>query len=195
VIELLAVLAVLLAVCAVVSGNRFVRQRHLVLEAERQVEVELRRRHDLVPMLVEVVQAHTEHEQGLVREVLAARDRAAAGDRAAEGPLTDRLHGLVALSEGYPDLRSAGAFRQLQAQLAETEDRIAAARRFYNGNVRALNVRVGAFPSSLVASAMGVEEAEPFELGQHERALLELPPALDLRDEGAGPGSGARDEG
>ena len=178
----LGVVAVL-ALAVVVSYNRFVRQRNLVQESWRQIDVELRRRHDLVPMLVEVVQAHTEHEQGLVREVLAARDRAVAGDRSAEGPLTDRLHGLVALSEGYPDLRSAEAFRQLQAQLAETEDRIAAARRFYNGNVRALNVRVGSFPSSLVASAMGVQEAEPFELGQHERALLELPPALDLRDE------------
>ena len=166
-----------------VSWNRFVRQRHLVLEAERQVDVELRRRHDLVPALVEVVQAHTAHEQAVVREVLAARDAAVAGDRSAEGPLTDRLHGLVALSEGYPELRSAGAFQQLQAQLAETEDRIAAARRFYNGNVRALNVRVESFPSSLVASAFSIAPAEPFELGEHERRLLELPPALDLRDE------------
>lgn len=169
------VLLVLLAVAAVVSSNRFVRQQHLVEESERQVEVELRRRHDLVPNLVATVQACAAHETAALDRVLEAR-AAALRDPAAEGRLGVELRGLVAVAEGYPALTSAPAFQQLQAQLAETEDRLAAARRLHAGNVRALNTRIDTFPSSLVASARGVERADPLALEPAERDLLELPP-------------------
>ncbi|HUR13628.1 MAG TPA: LemA family protein [Mycobacteriales bacterium] len=159
---------VLLALSVVVSYNRFVRQRNLVLESWRQVDVELTRRHDLVPNLVETVKGYAAHERTVLAGVVAARTAAVGAPsipaRAeAETQLAGSLRGLLALAEGYPDLKAAGPFQQLQVQLAETEDRIAAARRFYNGNVRALNTRVEAFPSSLVASAGHFEKADYFE--------------------------------
>jgi LemA protein len=158
----------LLALVVVVSYNRFVRQRNLVQESWRQVDVELRRRHDLVPNLVETVKGYAAHERTVLASVVAARTAAldapsVTEKSAAEGMLAGALRGLLAVAEAYPDLKAAGPFQQLQAQLEETEDRIAAARRFYNGNVRALNTRVDAFPSSLVASALGFDKADYFE--------------------------------
>ena len=159
---------VLLALAVVVSYNRFVRQRNLVVESWRQVDVELRRRHDLVPNLVETVKGYAAHERTVLSNVVAARSAALAAPSVpakaeAETQLAGSLQGLLAVAEAYPDLKAAGPFQQLQAQLAETEDRIAAARRFYNGNVRALNTRVEAFPSSVVASFGHFEKADYFE--------------------------------
>lgn len=159
----------LLGLGVVVSYNRFVRQRNLVQESWRQVDVELRRRHDLVPNLVETVKGYAAHERTVLSDVVAARTAAvapqpsvaAAGE--VETQLAGALRGLFAVAEAYPDLKAAGPFLQLQAQLAETEDRIAASRRFYNGNVRSLNTRVEAFPSSIVGSAFHFAKAEYFE--------------------------------
>lgn len=179
----LAVLVVLV-VAGIVSSNRFVRQRHLVEESERQVDVELRRRHDLIPNLVETVRAGAAHETAAIQRVLDARAAAVAAGAAggpspaAEAQLGASLRGLLAVAEGYPQLTAAPVFQQLQSQLAETEDRLAAARRLHNGNVRALNTRVESFPSSLVASVTGVERADYLELEPAERDALELPPDL-----------------
>lgn len=162
-------LLLLLAVAAVGSYNRFVRQRNLVQESWRQIDVELTRRHDLIPNLVETVKGYAAHERTVLSSLVAARDAAVqatgsvAAKAQAESTLSGSLRGLLAVAEAYPDLKAAGPFQQLQAQLAETEDRIAAGRRFYNGNVRALNTRVEAFPSSLVAGAFHVPRAEYFE--------------------------------
>lgn len=150
----LVLVAVLTALYGVVAHNRFVRQRHLVEEAWRQVEVELQRRQDLVPALVEAVQTFTAHD---ARGLQAALEQARAASRPgelepAERELSTALHRLP-----------PGPYVRLQQQLAETEDRIAAARRFYNGNVRALEVRIDSFPSSLVARATGVERPEPLD--------------------------------
>ncbi len=180
---LVLVLLAVVAVAGVVSSNRFVRQRHLVEESWRQVDVELRRRHDLIPNLVETVHSSAAHETAAIQRVLDAREAAlharSTGDRpAAEAALGASLGGLLAVAEGYPQLTAAPAFQQLQSQLAETEDRLAAARRLHNGNVRALNTRVESFPSSLVASAMSVEKAEYLELEPAERDALELAPDL-----------------
>jgi LemA protein len=159
----------LLALALVVSYNRFVRQRNLVQESWRQVDVELNRRHDLVPNLVETVKGYAAHERTVLSNVVQARTAAAAPQPSvaakgeAETRLAGALRGLFAVAEAYPDLKAAGPFLQLQTQLAETEDRIAAARRFYNGNVRALNTRVEAFPSSVVAGAFHFAKAEYFE--------------------------------
>lgn len=170
----LGVLAVL-ALSVVVSYNRFVRQRNLVEESWRQVDVELRRRHDLVPNLVETVKGYAAHERAALEGVTAARAAAVAvegtGTRTAtaqqvraEEVLSGSLRGLLAVAEAYPDLKAAGPFQDLLAQLTQTEDRIAAGRRFYNGNVRALNVRVESFPSSIVASVFSFRKAEYFEV-------------------------------
>jgi LemA protein len=173
---------VLLALAVVASYNRFVRQRNLVLESWRQVDVELRRRHDLVPNLVETVKGYAAHERTVLSNVVAARSVAVsaptvAAKAEAETQLAGSLQGLLAVAEAYPDLKAAGPFQQLQAQLAETEDRIAAARRFYNGNVRALNTRVEAFPSSVVASLGHFEKAEYF---QTDDPAVRAPVQVDL---------------
>ena len=183
-VYLVLLLLAVAAVAGVISSNRFVRQRHLVEESWRQVDVELRRRHDLIPNLVETVRAAAAHESTVIQRVLDARQAAVAArasggaQPAAEAELGASLGGLLAVAEGYPQLTSAPAFVQLQSQLAETEDRLAAARRLHNGNVRALNTRVESFPSSLVASAMSVERADYLELEPAERDRLELAPDL-----------------
>ena len=160
----------LLALAVVISYNRFVRQRNLVEESWRQVDVELRRRYDLIPNLVETVKAYAAHERATLEAVIAARANAQAPSesRAAQGEdetaLTRTLRGLLAVAEAYPALKADQHFRELQLQLAETEDRIAAARRFYNANVRGYNTRVDAFPSAVIAGVFGFEKSEYFEV-------------------------------
>ena len=159
---------VVLAVAVVVSYNRFVRQRNLVQESWRQVDVELTRRHDLIPNLVETVKGYASHERQTLEAVTAARAAASApGSSPAEQAqqeniLQAALRQLFAVAEAYPDLKASTNFQDLQRQLAETEDRIAAGRRFYNANVRALNTRVESFPSSIVAKTFGFTRAEYF---------------------------------
>lgn len=173
----------LLALLVVVSYNRFVRQRNLVEESWKQVDVELRRRYDLVPNLVEVVKAYAAHERQTFESVVAARNAAAAPSesRAAQGQdetaLTQSLRGLLAVAEAYPQLKADEQFRTLQRQLAETEDRIAASRRFYNANVRAYNTRVETIPSSLVAGTFGFRKSEYFEV---DDAAVRSAVAVDL---------------
>lgn len=165
-----AVLA-LLAVAYVVSYNRFVSQRNLVAESWKQVDVELQRRFDLIPNLVSTVKGYAAHEASTLAAVTAARESAAAHAsdspaqrQAPEAALTAAVRGALAVAEAYPDLKASANFLDLQNDLAETEDRIAAARRFYNGNVRALNTRVQAVPSNIVASIHNIGLAEYFEL-------------------------------
>jgi LemA protein len=185
---------VVLALAVVVSYNRFVRQRNLVQESWRQVDVELKRRHDLIPNLVETVKGYAAQERVVLTSVTEARTLAMQALQApasgvavqaqAETNLGRALGGLFAVAENYPDLKSSQNFLALQSQLAETEDRIAAGRRFYNGNVRALNTRVEAFPSSIVASVFNFSRAEYFELDDPaERA----PVAVDFSQLGSPP--------
>jgi LemA protein len=162
-------LVLLLALAIVVSYNRFVRQRNLVQESWKQVDVELRRRYDLIPNLIETVKGYAAHESGVIQAVTTARTAAeqagtVAQQATAETALGRSLGGLFAVAENYPTLKADGNFLALQNQLAETEDRIAASRRFYNGNVRALNTRVEAFPSSVIASSFHFAKADYFEV-------------------------------
>jgi len=165
----LAVVAVL-AVAVAISYNRFIRQRNLVHESWRQVDVELKRRHDLIPNLVETVKGYAGHERGVLDEVTRARAVAAApGSGPAEqarqeGALAQALGRLFAVAEAYPDLKASANFLHLQQELTETEDRIAAGRRFYNANVRAMNTRVESFPSNLVAKTFSFTKEEYFEV-------------------------------
>jgi LemA protein len=178
---------VLLVLATVVSYNRFVRQRNLVQESWRQIDVELNRRHDLIPNLVETVRGYAAHERGVFESVTQARAAAqqtmqasGAGPAAqaqAEGVLGQALGRLMAVVENYPQLRANEQFIALQQQLAETEDRIAAGRRFYNANVRALNTRVEAFPSAIIASIFNFEKAEYFEV---EDAATRAPVQVDF---------------
>jgi LemA protein len=163
-------LVVLLAIAVALSYNRFVSQRNLVQESWRQVDVELKRRHDLIPNLVQTVKGYATHEREVFDAVTKARAEAAspgaspAQQAQQEGVLGQALGRLFAVAEAYPDLKASTNFLGLQSELTETEDRIAAGRRFYNANVRALNTRVESFPSNLVASTFGFHQAEYFEV-------------------------------
>ncbi len=169
VVALGALLVVVLSV--VVAYNRFVRQRALIDEAWSGIDVELTRRHELIPNLVATVEGYAAHERTLHASLVAARESAAAhrhdapaARQAYEDRVGTALGQVLARTEAYPDLRASSNFLALQDELAHTEDRIAASRRFYNGNVRAYNTRVRTFPSNLVASAGGFTERDFFEL-------------------------------
>lgn len=170
-IVLLVLLAVVLIalVWGVATYNGFVRLRNLVQEAWRQIDVELHRRHDLIPNLVEAVKGYAAHERAVFEEVTAARAAAAApgsspAEQAAqENQLTAALGRLFAVAEAYPQLRASENFMALQAELTNTEDRIAAGRRFYNANVRRLNTKVETFPPNVIARWFGFTRAEYFE--------------------------------
>jgi LemA protein len=164
-----AAVVVIVLLWAVTQYNGFVRLRNLVQESWRQIDVELHRRHDLIPNLVETVKGYAAHERGVFEEVTAAR-AAAAGAGAGpaqqaeqENVLTQALGRLFAVAEAYPALRASENFQQLQAELTNTEDRIAAGRRFYNANVRELNTKVESFPANVIASMFGFSRAEYFE--------------------------------
>jgi LemA protein len=188
---------VVAALAVIASYNRFVRQRNLVQESWRQVDVELNRRHDLIPNLVETVKGYATQERTVLQAVTEARTAAVTAARStasgvaaqaeAENTLGRALSGLFAVAENYPDLKSSANFLALQQQLAETEDRIAAGRRFYNSNVRALNTRVEAFPSSVIASMFNFTKADYFEV---EDPAVRAPVAVDFSSLGAPPQTG-----
>jgi len=173
-------MGVLCCVLAVVAGvpliwfvatyNRFARLGQLVRESWSGVDVELKRRHDLVPNLVATVKGYAQHEREALETVVAARAKAIeAGDALRErvdreGDLTRSLGRLVALAEAYPALKADRHYLELQRELSLTEDRIAASRRFFNANVRELNALRVEFPSNLVAGMFGFREARYFEL-------------------------------
>jgi LemA protein len=170
VLWIVVAVVVLIAIAVAISYNRFVSQRNLVQESWRQVDVELKRRHDLIPNLVETVKGYATHEREVFDAVTKARAAAAspgaspAQQAQQEGVLGQALGRLFAVAEAYPDLKASTNFLGLQSELTDTEDRIAAGRRFYNANVRALNTRVESFPSNLVASTFGFHQAEYFEV-------------------------------
>lgn len=170
----------LLAVAAIVvvwvvwTYNRLVRLRMLSRNAWADIDVQLKRRHDLIPNLVETVEGYAGHERRTLREVVEARSRAMSartpGDRAeAEANLGASLKSLFALAESYPELRAADSFRQLHSSLENIEDAIQNARRYYNAVVRDLNTRVEVFPDNLVARTLGFKPREFFRVGGGER--------------------------
>lgn len=164
-----AVLAIGFAILVYVIStvNRLTRLRNLVRESWSQVDVALKRRYDLIPNLVETVKAFAAHERDTLDRVISARNQiatsATGGARVREeSALVAALNGLLVRAEAYPQLRSSENFLKLQEELANTEDRIAAARRFYNANVRDYNIAQEQFPASLLAS--GHSPAEFFEI-------------------------------
>jgi LemA protein len=193
---LVVVVVVWLVVLAWTAGtyNGFVRLRNLVQEAWRQIDVELRRRYDLIPNLVETVRGYAAHERETMEAVVQARAAAAVpGSSLAdlaqrESALSAALGRLFAVAEAYPQLRANESFLALQRELTETEDRVAAGRRFYNANVRGLNTKVETFPANLVARSFGFTRAEYFET---EDAAVRGVPALGLGSTTAAPAASA----
>ncbi len=158
-----------------VTYNRLVRSRNMVREGFSGIDVQLRRRSDLIPNLVEAVKGYAAHERGVFEDVASKRaSTLAAGDvpgrAAAENALQGSLRRLFALAEGYPQLQADKNFRALQDQLAEIEDQLQMARRYYNGTVRDLNTSIQSFPDTLVARMFGFREQQFFELEDRSAA-------------------------
>src|SRR5437764_2198856 len=190
---------VLILLAGGLSYNRFVSQRNLIRNAWANIDTELRRRYDLIPNLVETVKGYAAHERGGFEEVARARSAAAAAtgspqeQAAAEGPFVQALRQLFAVAENYPELKANQNFLSLQQELANTEDRIQAARRFYNANVQDYNRRVQSFPSALIARSFGFKEEEFFEIPQAERAVVAEAPRVDFGTGSASPGAAGGD--
>jgi len=184
-VEIIVVLVVIgaIALFFIASYNRLVTLRQRVKEAWADIDVQLKRRHDLIPNLVETVKGYATHEREVFDAVTRARAAAAspgaspAQQAQQEGVLGQALGRLFAVAEAYPDLKASTNFLELQRELTETEDRIAAGRRFYNANVRALNTRVESFPSNLVASTFGFHKEEYFEV---EDEAVRTAPTVDF---------------
>jgi LemA protein len=163
--------------------NSLARLRLLAANAWADIDVQLKRRHDLVPALVAAVKGHAGYERQTLEAVVEARNRAvSAGGPAAAGPAERDLAGsvrqLFALAEGYPDLRAAESYLSLQRSLTEIEDHIQQARRYYNAVVRDLNTRIAQFPANLVAGLFGFQPREYFGLSDESE---QAPPAVDMR--------------
>jgi LemA protein len=182
---------VLLLLIGVFIYNKFVSQRQGIKDAFANIDTELRRRYDLIPNLVETVKGYASHERETFERVTQAR----AAAQAAQGPaeqaqaenmLTAALRQLFAVAEAYPQLQAAGNFQQLQAELANTEDRIQVSRRFYNENVREYNERVQSVPSNVVAGMFNFELEEFFEIEEGERATVAQAPQVDFGSEAPG---------
>ncbi len=178
----LIVLAVIVVVVlwAITIYNGLVAMRQRVNEAFADVDVQLRQRHDLVPNLVETVKGYAAHERGTLDEVVKARNAAVAAQgpeqkAAAENVLSGALRQLFALSEAYPNLKANANFQALQAVLTDIENKIAAARRFFNNAVQEYNTSMQRFPAALFASALGFTPKEFFDLGEERKTVGEAP--------------------
>jgi LemA protein len=179
---LLLAVAVAVVVYLAITFNALTRLRMLARNAWSDIDVQLRRRHDLVPVLVSTVKGHAGYEKGTLEAVVEARNRAlGAGGPAAAGAAERELAGqvgrLLALAEAYPDLRAGESFLELQRALTGIEDHIQNARRYYNAVVRDLNTRIEQFPASLVARPFGFRTEEFFGLDDRSEAAV---PRVDV---------------
>ena len=177
-------LAVILGLYAVSLYNGFARDRNLIQESWRQIDVELNRRYDLIPNLVETVRAFAAHERNTLEQVVALRSQAAQLAQQAGGAPSDQraqieeqlsgaVRNLIVSVEAYPELKSNVNFLELQRELTATEDRIAAGRRFYNANVRTYNTQIESFPGNVLAGFFKFERATYFEV--NDMAMRQAP--------------------
>jgi LemA protein len=179
---LIAVIVIILAVLYLIFAyNGLVSLRNRVKEAWSDVEVQMKRRYDLIPNLVETVKGYATHESGTLEKVIAARNIAMANhgtpaeQAQSENILSGTLKSLFALSESYPDLKANQNFLRLQEELTDTENKIKASRRYYNGNVLSLNNKVEMFPTNVIASMFGFKKEEFFELAEEEKEAASKP--------------------
>lgn len=159
--------------------NGLVTLKNRIKEAWSDIDVQLKRRYDLIPNLIETVKGYAKHEKQVFEEVTKARTAAmkaqGAHDKAeAENMLSDTLKSLFAVSENYPQLKANENFLQLQQELTDTEDKIEAARRFYNGNVRDYNIKIQVFPNNMVAGMFGFHGEEFFKAEEGEREAVKV---------------------
>lgn len=172
----------LLIIFFIAQYNRLIKLNIAVSEAFAQIEVQLKRRSDLIPNLVETVKGYAKHEQSTFDAVVTARAKATtastvADTAAADGALTQALRGLLAVAEAYPDLKASTNFLSLQEELSTTENKVAFARQFYNDNVRLLNTAVKTIPTNFFAGFAKVDEREFYEV---EDAVMRNPPNVSF---------------
>lgn len=165
----------LVLVYGIYKYNRFISQWARIEEAWADIDVQLKRRHDLIPNLVDTVKQYMEHEQKTFQQVTEARSQAMqAGSPQEQGKaedmLSNALKSLFAVAEDYPDLKASDNFKELQRELTDTENKIQAARRFYNANVRDYNTDVEQFPENVIANMFGFKKREYFELEEESPA-------------------------
>ncbi len=178
-IIVLLVIVALVVLYLVTQYNSLVKVRNRIESGWAQIEVQLKRRHDLIPNLVETVKGYAAHEQATLQNVISARNAAvnakgAANAAAAESGLSRQLGGLFALGEAYPDLKANTNFLNLQEELSGTEGKIAYARQYYNDEVRAYNTKVQSFPTNIIAKRFGFGEREYFETAEEERGNVSV---------------------
>src|SRR3989338_10418194 len=165
------IIGIIVAVVAYIlfAYNSLVRQKNRAQEAWSDIDVQLKRRHNLIPNLIETVKGYASYERATLDSVTAARTQALAAQTPAqhaqaENALSSTLKSLFAVSENYPDLKSNTNFLELQRELSDTENKIQASRRFYNATVRDLNIKIDTFPSKLIAGTFGFSKEEFFDL-------------------------------
>ena len=179
---ILLVIVVVVVLAAIWIYNNLVALRQRTNQAFADVDVQMKQRHDLIPNLVETVKGYAAHERGTLEAVVQARNAAVAAQgpaqqAAAENMLTGALRQMFALAEAYPDLKANQNFQQLQAELSDVENKIAAARRFFNNSVQEYNTGIQQFPAALFAAALGFSQRTFFDVGE-ERAAVEKAPQV-----------------
>ncbi len=172
-----------LVLYAIATYNGLVSLRARVAQAFADVDVQLKQRHDLIPNLVETVKAYAGHERGTLEAVVQARAAALSAQgptqqAAAEAALGNAVGRVIALAEAYPDLKASANFQELQGELADLEDKLAAARRFFNNAVSEYNAAIESFPAVLFSRPLGFAPREFFDVGETERARLDVAPAV-----------------
>lgn len=176
-IAIIVIAVILLWIVAVY--NSLIRSRNRTKEAWSDIDVQLKRRYDLIPNLVEAVKGYATHEKELFEKVTQARTAAISAkgmkEKAqAENALSDTLKTLFAVSENYPDLKASANFLELQRELTDTENKIQAARRFYNSNVMDLNTKIESFPVNIMAKTFGFKQAELFQAAEGEKEPVQV---------------------
>ena len=172
-----AVAAIILWLIAIF--NSLIKLKNRTEEAESDIDVQLKRRHDLIPNLIETVKGYATHERDLLENVTKARTSAInasgmAEKGVAENMLTEALKSIFAVAENYPDLKASQNFLQLQDELSDTENKIQAARRFYNSNARDFNIKVEIFPNNLIVGMLGFKKFDFFQAEEGERKNVEV---------------------
>ena len=175
----LAIILVLSILWIVGTYNGLVKLKNRAKEAWADIDVQLKRRYDLILNLVEMVKGYAAHEKKVFEKVTEARTRAMGAQTIkekgeAENFLLGTLKTLFAVAENYPNLIASTNFLELQRELTDTEDKVQAARRFYNGNVRDLNIQIESFPANLIASTLGFLKMDFFEIGEAERETTKI---------------------
>src|SRR5487761_1434578 len=184
---IILIIVVIVVIGLIVAGlfNGLVRLNQQSDEAWSDITVQLKRRYDLIPNLVNTVAGYAAHEKTVFEKVTKARTQALSAQTVGEAAKADNqfqsaLKSLFAVAENYPDLKANQGFQQLQAELVDTEDKIQAARRFYNGAARDLNIKIQSFPTNIFAGLLGFKPREFFEVNASEQAAVSEPVKVDF---------------